>query len=87
MGGFNYKNSSSSTNKPAAYHGNGSIRVNNKKNSGNISPRKRKSPHNINDGQQTGDDDHNGAKMGGNHGIILIEKFFCQGPRGVEKGL
>jgi hypothetical protein len=78
-GGYNYKSSISSVNEPADNHGNGSIRVNNKNNSGNNSLRKHKSLHNNNDGQQVGDDDGNGdTKMGGNLGINPIEQFFVE---------
>ncbi len=86
MGGYNYKSSSSSVNEPAAYHGNGSIRVNSKNNSSNNSPRKCKSPHNNNNGQQADDDNGNGdAKMGGNLGINLIEQFFVEAREELKK--
>ena len=74
-GGYNNKSSSRSVNVPAET----TLRVNNKTNGGNNSPRKRKSPiQNNNDLQQVGDDNNEDAKMRGNISINLI--IFLSGP-------
>ena len=99
MGRYNNKSSSSSVNMPAER----TIRVNNKINGGNNSPRKRKSPtQNNNDWQQAGDYNNNeDVKMGVNLGINLINFFLsrlkksCKRPqmgrllttRGVTRGV
>jgi hypothetical protein len=88
-GGYIYKSSSSSRNKPAATEK--PIRVNTKNNGSNKSPRKRKSPQNNNDGQQAGDDnddndDNDGdAKMSENFGINLVENFFATAGEELQK--